>query len=55
MNQYNLVHKAIHIPPAMKIPGAIVVFDKDWDKLQKVPAWREYKVKSKKERGYLSS
>ena len=34
----NLVHTFIPMPQAMKIPAATAV-DKEWEKLEKIPAW----------------
>ena len=36
---YNLVHKFIPLPQAMKIPAAQAAVDKEWEKLEKIPAW----------------
>ena len=33
----------------MKIPAAKAVVDKEWEKLEKIPAWDLTKVRSKKE------
>ena len=49
LQQYNLVHKFIPMPQAMKIPGAKAAVDKEWEKLEKIPAWNLTKVRSKKE------
>ena len=46
---YNLVHKFIPMPQAMKIPAAKVAVDKDWEKLEKFSVWNLTKVRSKKE------
>ena len=46
---YNLVHKFIPMPQAMKIQDAKVAVDKGWKKLETIPAWDLGKVKSKKE------
>ena len=35
------------MPQAMKIPAAIAVVDKEWEKLEKIPAWDLTKVSSK--------
>ena len=35
----NLVHKFIPVPQAMKIPAAKAAVDKEWEKLDKIPAW----------------
>ena len=45
----NLVHKFIPVPQAMKIPAAKAGVDKEWEKLEKIPAWDLTKVRSKKE------
>ena len=34
---------------AMKIPAAKAAVDKEWEKLEKIPAWNLTKVRSKKE------
>ena len=49
MTHYNLVHKYIPMPQAMKIPDAKAAVDKEWEKLVTTPAWQLGKVKSKKE------
>ena len=49
MTHYNLVHKFIPMPQAMKIPDAKAAVDKEWEKLETIPAWNLRKVKSKKE------
>ena len=46
----NLVHKFIPVPLAMKIPDAKAAVDKEWTKLETIPAWDVRKVKSKKGR-----
>ena len=46
---YNLVHKFIPMPQAMKIPAAKAAVDKEWEKLEKISAWNLTKVKGKKE------
>ena len=46
--QHNkLVHKFIPMPQAMKIPAAKAAADKEWEKLEKIPAWDLTKVRSK--------
>ena len=45
---YNLVHKFILKPQAMKIHAAKVAVDKEWEQLEKIPAWNLTKVISKK-------
>ena len=37
------------MPQAMKIPEAKAAVDKEWEKLEKIPAWDMTKVRSKKE------
>ena len=49
LQHYNLVHKFIPMPQAMKIPAAKAAVDKEWEKLEKFSAWNLTKVKSKKE------
>ena len=49
LQDYNLVHKFIPMPQAMKIPAAKAAVDKEWEKLEKIPAWDLTKVKSEKE------
>ena len=44
-----LVHKFILMPQAMKIPAAKAAVDKEWEKLEKIPARDVTKVRSKKE------
>ena len=46
---YNLVHKFIPMPQAMKIPDAKEAVDKERKKLETLPAWKLEKVISKKE------
>ena len=49
LQHYNLVHKFIPMPQAMKIPAAKAAVDKEWEKLEKFSAWNLTKVRSKKE------
>ena len=49
LQHYNLVHKFIPMPQAMKFPAAKAAVDKEWEKLEKVSAWNLTKVKSKKQ------
>ena len=37
--QCNLVHKLLPMPQAMKIPAAEAAVDKEWGRLEKIPAW----------------
>ena len=48
LQHYNLVHKFIPMPQAMKIPAAKAAVDKEWEKLEKIPAWKMTKVRSRK-------
>ena len=45
----NLVHRFIPIPQAKKNPDAKAAVDKEWKKLETIPAWQLYKLRSKKE------
>ena len=49
LQHYNLVHKFIPMPQARKIPAAKAAVDKEWDKLENIPAWELTKVRSKSE------
>ena len=49
MTHYKLVHKFIPMPQAMKILDAKAAVDKEWKKLETIPAWHLDRVKSKKE------
>ena len=49
LQHYNVVHKFIPMPQAMKIPAAKAAVDKEWVKLEKISAWDLTKVRSKKE------
>ena len=48
LQHYNLVHKFIPMPQAIKIPAGKAAVDKEWEKLEKISAWNLTKVKSKK-------
>ena len=48
LQHYNLVHKFLPMPQAMKIPAAKAAVDKEWEQLEKISAWNLTKVKSKK-------
>ena len=39
LQHYNLVHKFIPMAEAMKIPAAKAAVEKEWEKLEKTPAW----------------
>ena len=47
VTHYNLVHKFIPMPQAMKIPDAIAAVDKEWKKLETTPAWEAQRDKKK--------
>ena len=49
LQHYNLVHKFIPMPQAMKNPAAKAAVDKEWEKWEKISAWNLTKVRSKKE------
>ena len=36
----------VHMPQAMKIPAAKAAVDKEWGKLEKIPAWDKTKVRN---------
>ena len=44
LQHYNLVHKFIPVPHAMKIPAAKAAVNKEWEKLDKIPAWGPDKI-----------
>ena len=48
LQHYNLVHKFIPMPQAMKILAAKAAVDKEWRKLEKISAWNLTKVRSKR-------
>ena len=48
LQHYNLVHKFIPMPQAMKIPAAKAAVDKEWEQLEKFSAWNLTKVRRKK-------
>ena len=47
LQHYHLVHKFIPMSQAMKIPAAKIAADKEWEKLEKIPAWGKTKVRNK--------
>ena len=50
VQHYNLVHKLIPMPQAVEIPAAKAAVDKEWEKLEKISAWKPDKSqKGKKE------
>ena len=49
LSHYNLVHKFIPMPQALKIPDAKAAVDNEWVKLEKIAAWQLTKVRNKKQ------
>ena len=49
LQHYNLVHKFVPMPQAMKIHAAKAAVDKECEKLEKISAWNPTKVRSKTE------
>ena len=49
VTHYNLVHKFIPMPQAMKIPDAKAAVDKEWKKLETIPAWDLEKSRARRE------
>ena len=49
MSYFDLAHKPFPILQAIRIPDAKAAVDKEWEKLERLPAWQVTKVKSKKE------
>ena len=45
LKHYNVVHKFIPMPQAMKTPAAKAEVDKEWEKLEKISALNLTKVK----------
>ena len=45
---YNLVHKFIPMPQAMKIPEAKAAVDGEWKKLETIPAWDGFQKRHRK-------
>ena len=50
LQHYNLVRKFFPMPQAMKIPAAKAAVDKEWEKSEKISAWKLTKVRSKSEK-----
>ena len=48
LQHYNLIHNFL-MPQAMKIPAAKAPVDKEWEKLEKIPAWDLTKIRNKSE------
>ena len=49
MTHYNWVRKFIPVPQVMRVPDGKAAVDKEWKKLETIPAWKLEKVKTKKE------
>ena len=49
LQHFNLVHKFIPMPRAMKISAAKAAVDTKWEKLETISAWNLTKVRGKKE------
>ena len=49
LQHYNLVHKFIPLPQAIKIPAAKAAVDKERENLEKISAWNLTKIRSEKE------
>ena len=49
LSHYNMVRKFIPMLQAMKIPDAKAAVEKEWEKLEKIPAWQLTKVRNKNE------
>ena len=49
LQHYNLAHKFVPMPQAVKIPAAKAAVDKEWEKLENISASNLTKVRSKKE------
>ena len=47
LHRYNLVHKFIPMPQAMKVPAAKAALDKEWEKLENILTWNLTKVRNK--------
>ena len=50
LQHYNLLHKFILMPQAIRIPAPKAAVDKECEKLEKISAWNLTKVRSKKRR-----
>ena len=46
LQHYSVVHKFLPMPQAMKIPAAKAAMGKEWEKLEKIPAWNITKVRN---------
>ena len=40
LGHYNLHHRLLPVPQAMKIPDSKAAGDKEWKKLETIPAWQ---------------
>ena len=48
LSRYNLVPKFIPMPQAWKFRDAKAAVEREWEKLEKIPAWQLTKVRNKK-------
>ena len=53
MSHHNVVRKFIPMPQAMKVPEAKAAVDKEWKKLETIPAWQFWKHKETKRKSTL--
>ena len=49
LQHYNLGHKFIPMPQAMKIPAAKAAVEKEWENLEKISEWNLTKIRNKSE------
>ena len=49
LQHYNLVHKFIPMSQAMNFPAAKAAVDKEWEQLEKIPAWNKTEIRNKSE------
>ena len=47
LSHHNLVRNFIPVPEALRIPDAKAAVEKEWGKLEKIPAWQLRKSKTK--------
>ena len=48
LKHFHLVHKFIPLPEPMKIQDAKAAVDKEWEELEKIPAWQLTRVRNKR-------
>ena len=49
LSRYNMVHTFVPMPQAMTILDAKAAVNKEWEKVEELPAWQLDKVRSKRE------